>query len=250
MKKLLCITLVMFFPLIGFTQEAKKDAPAAPKKNTISTYRIFAKDGHTAALKAALAAHAQKFHTGSWKWRVSDVLSGPDSGSYQITEGPASWTENEDRGDLGADHMKDYETNLTPHIEKTTPTVYLTYQEELSTAAVTNWSTKVIITHVYFKPGRGPATFAAIKTYKAAWEKLGENIVVWSAFASGEPQYVIGRRLKNGFKDLDDNGPTMRKVYDEVNGAGAYDRFQDEAARDVDHSVGEMIEFKPELSSK
>lgn len=251
MKKLAYLILLLALPILAPAQEAKKDAaPAAPKKNTISTYRIFAKDGHDAALKAALAAHAQKFHTGSWKWRVSDVLTGPDMGSYQITEGPNSWTDLEGRGDLGPEHTKDYDTNLLPHIEKSTPESYLTYQEELSTTAASNWSTKVVITHIYYKPGRGPATFAAIKTYKAVWEKLGYNFVVWSSFASGEPQYVVGRRLKNGFKDFDDNSPAMRQAYDDVNGAGSYDRVQDETARDVSHSVGEMIEFKPELSSK
>ena len=115
MKKFTCIMLMMLIPLIGFAQEAKKDGP---KKETINSYRIFPKDGHDAALKAALAAHAQKFHTGNWKWRVSEILSGPDMGAYMIVEGPNSWTDLDGRGDLGPDHQKDYDTNILPHVEK------------------------------------------------------------------------------------------------------------------------------------
>ena len=251
MKKLSCIILLMLSPLIAFAQAAPAaTAPAAPKKNTITTYRVWVKNGHEAAFKAAMAAHAQKFHTGSWKWRVNEVLSGPDGGAYQVVEGPNSWTDLEGRGDLGAEHTKDYENNLQPHIEKSSPESYMTYQESASTTAATNWSNKSAITHFYYKPGRGPATLEVIKTYKKSWEKQGFNIVVWSPHASGEPQYVIVRRYKNGFKDLDESGPSMRQAFDDANGAGSFDKTQDEIARDIDHTVSEMIEFKPDLSSK
>lgn len=250
MKKFACSMLMLLCPVFVFAQTAAPAAPAAPKKNTISVYRVFAKDGHTQALKAAITAHAQKFHTGSWKWRVSEVLTGPDGGAFQITEGPNSWTDEEGRGDLGAEHGKDYDMNITPHVEKSTPAAYLTYQESASTTASDNWSTKSVITHHYFKPGRGPALYALLRTYKPVYEKLGANVVIWSSFASGEPQYAIVRRLKNGFKDFDAGGPSWRKAFEEVHGAGAADRALDEITRNVDRTVLEMIEFKPELSSK
>lgn len=250
MKKIVCSIIMLLCPLFVFAQAAAPAAPAAPKKNTISVYRVFAKDGHTQELKAAITAHALKFHTGSWKWRVSEVLTGPDGGAFQITEGPNSWTDEEGRGDLGAEHGKDYDLNITPHVEKSTPASYLTYQQEASSTAADNWSNKSVITHYYLKPGRGPAMYALLKGFKPVYEKLGGNVVIWSSFASGEPQYVQVRRLKNGFKDFDADGPSWRKVMEEVNGAGSADRANDEIARNVGHIVNEMIEFKPELSSK
>src|SRR3972149_3304372 len=147
MKKLTCVIFMMLFPLLGFTQEAKKEAP---KKGTLSSYRVLAKEGHNTALKAAIAAHAQKFHTGNWKWRVSEILSGPDSGAYLIVEGPNSWTELDSRGALGPDHQKDYETNISPPAEKTSPEMYATYQEEVSTVTAGAFSpTKTLIRPVY-----------------------------------------------------------------------------------------------------
>ena len=248
MKKLLCSMLVLLFPVIGFTQEAKKEAP---KKETINSYRVFPKDGHDAALKAAITAHVQKFHAANWKWRVSEVLTGPDSGAYMILEGPNSWTELEGRGDLGSEHQKDYDTTITPHVDKTTPTVYATYQSDVSTTAPGAFApTKTLITRVYPKPGRGAAYYASLKVWKKVWEKRGINVGVWSTFFSGEPGYILSFRLKNGWKDLDADGMGNRKAADEVGGAGTFDRLQEEAARNIASTTSEMIEFRPELSSK
>lgn len=255
MKKFACSILLLLCPMIAFAQAAPAApaaaaAPAAPKKNTIITYRIWPKEGQGAALKAGLAAHAQKYHTGNWKWRVNAVISGPDSGSYQIVEGPNSWTDLEGRGDLGAEHMKDSDTNVMAHVEKSSARSYMTYVESVSTTAAANWSSKSLITHYYTKPGRGPAMLEALKSLKKGWEKQGQNVVVWTSYGSGEPQYATVRRFKNGWKDLDEATPAMRQTFEEVNGAGSFDKLLDEIARCVDHTAADMIEFKPELSSK
>lgn len=249
MKKLLAGILAMLLPLGVFAQTPAAPA-AAPKKNTLSVYRVTAKPGHADALEKALAAHAQKFHTGNWKWRVSAMLTGPESNGYQISEGPNSWTDLEGRGDLGPDHNKDYDATIAPHVERSTPEMYVTYVESASTVPAANWSTKSLITHLYYKPGRGPATLAVLKLYKKAWEKMGHNVAIWTPLGSGESQYIIVRRFKNGFKDLDVEGPTMRQAFDEVNGAGSFDKLADENNKNLDHTMSEMMEFKPDLSSK
>jgi hypothetical protein len=249
MKKLVAGILAMLLSLGAFAQTPAAPA-AAPKKNTLSVYRVIPKPGHADALEKALTAHAQKFHTGNWKWRVSSMLTGPESNGYQIAEGPNSWTDIDGRGDLGPDHNKDYDANVSPHVERSTPEMYVTYVEAASTVPAANWSTKSQITHLYFKPGRGPATLEVLKLYKKAWEKMGHNVVIWSPLGSGEPQYIIVRRFKNGFKDLDMEGQTMREAFDEVNGAGSFAKLADENNKNLDHTMAELMEFKPELSSK
>ncbi len=253
MKKFACSVLLLLCPMIAFAQPAPAAAaaPAAPKKATINSYRVWPKDGHVDALKAALAAHAQKFHSGNWKWRVNEVLTGPDGGAYMIIEGPNSWTDIEGRGDLGPEHQKDYDTNITPHVEKSSPENYSTYEQSASTVASGAYSTnKVLITRIFVKPGRSSQTLASLKEWKKVWEKMGMNVAVWHSFYSGESSYAIADRLKAGLKDLDDNTMSMRKTADEVLGSGGYDRMQEAIAQNTERTVTEIIEFKPELSSK
>ena len=52
---------------IGFAQ--------SPQERIGSSYRLQAKLGKDAALKAALIAHAEKFHGGANSWRISQVIS-------------------------------------------------------------------------------------------------------------------------------------------------------------------------------
>jgi hypothetical protein len=247
MNKLAHAGLSLLLPLLAFGQEAKTEAP---RKETISSYRVFAKDGEESALKAALGAHARKYHTGNWKMHVSQVLSGPDEGSYMIVEGPNSWTDFETRADITADHEKDYQTNIAPHVEKSTPEIYATLEPDASTVAGGAFSsTKTLIRHYYVKPGRGPRLLESLKLTKRIWEKRGQNVVVWSTFFSGEPDYILVFRLKNGWKDLDEAQVDMRKAADESIGPGAYERILDEISLDTSRVIDEMTEQKPDLSS-
>lgn len=253
MKKILGISLLMLFPLFAFSQSAQKDAaPAVPKKHTISSYRVWIKsDGnHDEAFRQALGAHAQKFHTGNWQWRVYQVLSGPDQGAYHIVEGPASWTVIDDRGTLGADHTKDYQANVQPHVERTSPDNLAVYVEALSSVAATQWSNKVLVQRITVKPGRGSVAYETLKTWKTVYAKRDLNVAVWSSFFSGESSYAVAFRLKNGLKDLDLDQPTFRKTVEDLFGPNEYARLQQAAADSYKEVVSEIIEFLPELSSK
>ena len=101
-------------------------------KNVISTHRVFPKMDKVAEFEKALAAHAQKYHTGDAHWRVFAIQSGPDFGGYHITEGPTSWAGEDARGDLGADHMLDWNKNIAVHLT-------MKLQLDLSTQYRSTW---------------------------------------------------------------------------------------------------------------
>ncbi|MDB6168953.1 MAG: hypothetical protein JWM88_1817 [Verrucomicrobia bacterium] len=249
MKKTISLVLLALLPGLLFAEDAKKTS--GPEKGTLSNYRVWAKDGHQDALKSALAAHAAKFHTGAWKWRVYEVLTGPDGGAYMITEGPNSWTELEGRGDLGADHMKDYEANVAIHVRKSTSDSYMTYERAGSTVEGGAFSTnKVLLRHMYFKPGRAAQTMASLRAWKQIFAKSEVNVAVWRSFFSGEGRFTVASRLKKGFVDLDDESINFRKAGDELFGPGGYDALIDQNTANLDRIMDEMIEFRPELSSK
>lgn len=252
MNTLLRAGLVLaLLPLIVSAQTpAPAAAPAAPRQGTISTFRIWPKAGHEDQLKAALTAHAKKWHSGKWAWRVYEVLSGPDGGAYHIVEGPNSWTDLEGRGDFGAEHMKDFPTNILPHTEKISPESYMTYNEAGSTSPAGAFSTKAAITIYQPKPGRLGQLLAQFRMSKAAAEKDGINVAIWVSYASGEQRVAVVRRFKNGLKDLDEDGPNFRRTMDGLYGAGATDRHFEQIEANVASISSEMIEYQPELSTK
>lgn len=240
MKKIILLALLL--PTLAMAQ--------SPPAVVLTSDRVWVKDGHMAAFKKALAAHVKEYHSGQWKWRVYEVISGPDTGAFQINEGPNGWTALEGRGDLSAAHTKHYETMILPHISKSAPTMFVTFDDKISTTQAGNWSNKAVLTHFYVKPGRSVANTNALKTNKAVWEKLGRIVAVWRSWSSGQAQVIVAARLKEGFKDFDNDTRQYGPAYDEVNGAGSYDKYLEDVSRNVDSVIGEMIEYKPELSSQ
>ncbi len=223
----------------------------AQEKSTLTTYRVSPKPGKDSALKKALAEHVAKYHTGNWKWRVFSVISGSDEGSYQLNEGPNSWTTLEGRKDISDEHTRDYETNVMPLVEKATPQAYLLLRREFSTDSVSNTFKKALLRHFYPKPGRGVRIMESFGIWKKVWEKLGMRVTVWSSFFSGEPEWVIAVRLQKGFVDLEQPmGKALADGYDEVAGPGAYARFLDDLGQNVSRIDEDIIELLPELSSK
>jgi len=169
-----------------------------------------------------------------------------------IVEGPNSWTDLDGRGDLSAEHMKDFDTSLlaTSDATKNGSEMYMTYNTEVSTVAAGAFSEKTLVRHLYVKPGRLPRVMESLKTWKKTWEKRGMNVGVWTSFFSGETQLVLAIRLKNGWKDLDTDMLNAAKAFEETAGPKAYETAMEEIAQTVERSVDEMIEFKAELSSK
>ena len=208
----------------------------AQDKATLSSYRVLPKPGKDAALKKAITEHAAKYHTGNWKWRVFKVLSGPDAGAYQINEGPNSWTVLEGRKDISDEHIRDYESNVLPLVEREVPDAYLRYQRELSSDSAVGQLKKALLRHLYLKPGKGSRVFEYLKTWKKVYEKLGLRVAVWSTFFSGQPQFVVASRLPQGWIDLEQSrSKEMREAFDEFAGVGAYARFLEDLDRYVDN---------------
>ena len=190
--------------------------------NILSSYRVLPKPGKDADLRKALTAHAAKYHKGDWRWRVLQVASGPEEGAYQMNEGPASWTALEGRKDISDEHTRDYETTVLPLVEKTFPASYSRYEGDLSTSPYAGKFKKVLIRHLYLKPGKGPQFRNDLVTWKKVFEKTGRSVTVWSSFFSGQPRFDVAQRLAQGWADLEHMDPQqLQKAFTEVGGEGA-----------------------------
>jgi hypothetical protein len=223
----------------------------AQDKNVVSVTRVFPKVDKVAAFEKALTAHAQKYHKGDWAWKVFTIESGPDAGGYQIVEGPVTWDAVDTRGDLGKAHMADYNLNITPLLQDRGSVSYSVFRPELSTVALTDYSNKIAINHVYYKAGYLDETEDIIKKVKKMWDASSQTIAVYEASASGEPQFIIVTRYKQGLKERDMGfRKPMKERYTQANGENSWEDYIKGLKNVVDHSWSELLFFHPELGSK
>lgn len=239
MRKILL--LCMLVPLLGASQT----------KNIVSAFRVFPKVEKSLEFEKAFTAHAQKYHTGNWKWRVFEIQSGPDAGGFHVVEGPLSWEQFDTRGNLGAEHTADWAKNVMILSADRGTSSYAEFNEELSTVKITDYSDKILLNHMLPMPGRISAVLDMMKKMKKAWEAGGESVAVYEARSSGAPEIVTATRLKNGLKELDDS---YRKPFPErfasANGDGSWNAFMDEYAKNVERRWSEMLFYRADLSSK
>jgi hypothetical protein len=239
MKKLLLFALC--FPLFAICQ----------KPTVISYNRYIPKNDKVLEFEKGLQAHAEKYHTGEWKWRVYTIESGPDAGGYMVIEGPATWDGLDKRGTLGKAHMEDFYKNVLPFTTEKNSIGYLVFREELSTVQLTDYSDKITIMHVFPNTGKSAAVETAIKLFKKVWEEGEQTIAVYEASSSGVAQYTIVTRYKQGLKERErDFRKPMKERYDAVNGEGSFEKFNASASTDLDHQWSELLFFSKELSSK
>jgi hypothetical protein len=239
MRRLFFVLIAL--PFFSFAQD----------KNVFSVTRIFPKVDKVAAFEKALAAHAQKYHKGTWTWRVFTIESGPDAGGYHITEGPLSWDDIDTRGDLGKEHMTDWNMNVTTLLSDRGSVSYSVYRADLSSVALTEYSNKIAINHVFYKPGYFEETEDIIKKFKKVWDASDQAVAVYEASSSGEPQFAIVTRYKQGLKEraIGFRKP-MKERYNETNGANSWEEYIKGVKNVTDHSWSELLFYHPELSSK
>ena len=233
--------LCMLIPFAGISQT----------KNLISTNRVFPKVDKVLEFEKAIAAHAQKYHTGDVKWRVFAIQSGPDAGGFHITEGPTSWEAEDTRGDLGAEHKLDWNKNVAIYLTDRGSAGFSVYQDSLSTVALGDYSDKININHIYPKVGHNDDVVNIIKKLKKFWSANGITVAVYAASSSGKSQYTLVTRYKQGLKE---RAPGFRKpfkeLYEAANGEGSYAQYLKDAAEYIDESWSELLFLRADLGSK
>jgi hypothetical protein len=236
------IFLLLLIPAIGISQD---------DKNVINVTRVFPKIDKVAEFEKAILAHAQKYHTGDWKWRVSEIMSGPDAGGFSIIEGPHTWDQVDKRGDLGAEHQSNWNKTIAIHLTDKYQASFVEYKPEYSTTGLTDYSDKYVINHVFIKPGTYNIATAVLADLKKMWEASKQNIAVYESSASGAPQIVIVTRYKDGLKERQAGVlKPMTDRYEAANGAGSFQKYIESSQKTVDHSWQEILITRADLSSK
>lgn len=239
MKKM--FLFFMLLPCLGFCQT----------KNVVSANRVFPKVDKVLQFEKALAAHAQKYHKGDWKWRVLEIQSGPDAGGYQINEGPTSWDAIDGRGNLGTEHNNDWNKSVTIYLTERGSNRYAVFQDSLSTVAMGDYSDKINITHWVPKIGWGGKLNDIIKEMRKAWQAGGESVAVYTASSSGPAQYTIVTRYKQGLKERAQGfRKPFKERYEAANGEDSFEGFLDTLREYLTDSWSELLFYRADLSSK
>ena len=226
-------------------------AAMSQNKNVVSAFRVFPKVDKAAAFEKAFIAHAQKFHTGDWKWKVYEIQSGPDATGFHVIEGPLSWETFDKRADLGAAHTADWNNNVMPNTSERGTATFSEFVEDMSTVKLTDYADKIIINHMIPKPGMTLALDELVKKMKAAWTAGNESVAVYRAIASGDPQLVYVSRLKEGLKELDASfRKPMPERYAAANGANSWADFLKDYGNIVEKRWSELLFHRADLSSK
>ena len=233
-----CLLLI---PFMGMSQA----------KNVLSAHRVFPKMDKITEFEKALAAHAQKYHTGDVTWRVYTIQSGPDAGGYHITEGPTSWESLDGRGDLGPEHQADWNKGVAIYLTDRGSGSYSVYQDSLSTIALGDFTDKINIAHVYPKIAQGDNVYNMIKKLKKAWIAAGITVAVYTASSSGPAQYTLVTRYKQGLKERTAGfRKPFKELYEAANGEGSYAQYLKDAAEYVQENWSELLFMRKGLSSK
>lgn len=219
-------------------------AQSSTPDQVIQSFRVKPKPGKSQELEKALVAHAEQYHKGDHAWRIFRVMTGEDSGMLHITEGTTTFGRLEERGDLGAAHMAHYTNSVIPLVAATGPERISRVLSDYGTTAPTTPAKKVLMRYTHPKPGEVQLLLAQIKLLKPVWEKLGQEVVVYQTFYSGEPRIATARRLKNGFKDLaPDDSKKFSATFDSIHGAGAFEKFLSKIASHTTRVEETVLEF-------
>jgi hypothetical protein len=240
MKKILAVML-FFTPFLGISQQ-----------NVVNATRVFPKMDKGAEFEKAITAHAQKYHTGTVRWRVFEIMSGPDAGGFHITEGPYTWEQVGDRGNLGAEHTADWNKSIAPTLTDRYTSNYSVFQPELSTVAIGDYSDWIQITRLTPNPGYIGDLREMITKLKKTWEEAKVTVAVYAISSSGPNGFAIVTRYKQGLKERDPNfRPPFRDTFEKVNGRDSWHRDYIEPLKSaIQETTSELLKFRPDLSSK
>jgi hypothetical protein len=239
MKRL--IFMLIALPFFSYAQD----------KNVVSVTRVFPKGDKVFAFEKAFTAHAQKYHKGDWNWKVFTIESGPDANGYQIVEGPSGWDALDTRGDLGKEHTADWNLNIAPLLQDRGSVSYSVFRPDLSSVALTDYSDKIAVNHVYYKTGYFEEAENVIKTLKKMWDASDQTIAVYEVSSSGEPQFAIVTRYKQGLKErtMGFRKP-IKERYTQANGENSWEEYIKNIKDITDRTWSELLFYHPELSSK
>ena len=246
MKKLLCLLLC------AATITAFGQGNTLYKINVVKP-----KAGMKSAFEDSWKMHLNKFHTGTDKRLVYEVISGSESGSYVLVEGPESYADMDKTLATAKEHTLDLEKNFTPKLEVTGTNSIYRWADTLSYHGNVK-ADLLLIGITVIKDGKAPEFLTELRRNALINEKIKSpvSVNIWVRQQAGSSPTIVSRRnLKDGYKELDTDyfkmGPDdFKNAYIADYGQEAWDKRLKILVDDVVSREQFFEKMRPALSSK
>ena len=163
------------------------------------------KAGMKSAFEASWKMHLDKFHKTTDKRMVYEVVSGPESGTYVIVEGPFSYADMDKTLPNSKEHGLDLEKNFTPKLEPGGDNFNVRWADTLSHKGDVK-AEKFLLTITVVKDGKMGEVLTEIRRGVLINTKLNSpfsyNTMIKQQ-AGSNPTIISIRNLGDGYKELE-----------------------------------------------
>ncbi len=210
------------------------------------------KTGQTKMVETAIMNHTQKYH-GTDKMRIFEIVSGDNTGMYQLVQGPYAWS-SLDSLKMGDAHDLDFDNTIAAKCESLTGENFVRLHPELSYGSTdfTIEKSRVVILDV--KQGYMDSVKAVLQTLKQAMEKTkdGRNMTVYTKMLSGTAaQAILIYRFPNGWADMEEGKfSTFKDLLTKGGSEADWMAFQRLTKEGLDKTQTHLRVYRKDLSSK
>jgi len=215
------------------------------------------KPGMKSAFEDSWKTHLDKFHNGSDKRTVYEVVSGPDAGTFVIVQGPISYADMDKTLPNATEHSLDIEKNFSSKLESANNGLLVRWVDTLSYRGDVP-AQLFLLTATIVKDGKMAEYMAESRRSVLLYTKLNApfsfNTMIKQQ-AGSSPTVILIRRLKDGYKELDSDyfhlpNDWFKNAYIKDYGQEDWDKRVKLMVDDVVSRTQRFEKVRPDLSSK
>ena len=166
------------------------------------------KPGQSQAFETAWKTHLTKYHNGESKRTVYEIVSGDNTGTYQMIDGPFAYADLDKEMANEKVHGQDYLGTVSPKLDVDKEGYIYRWVDTLSYNFTGVTASKFVQTNYFVKQGKMADFMKEFKRSAVINEQIkspSSYTVYVLMLAGSKSQLVIRSALKDGFKQLETN---------------------------------------------
>ncbi len=222
-------------------------------KTLVQSIMLKPKADQIAQFENTMKVHNQKFHGGTDKVFVFQIITGERMGYYQVAWPPTSWAEVDNRKPNPA-HDQDVQANIASKLAENDGMIFSRRIDSVSHGD-NDWTiAKTQVTIWHLKRGKTAEWLGWVKKFKMAFDNANDtrNYTIYvKPMAGTDPQVILISRFKNGWKEMEQGHYTpIKDVYTKAYSAAEWDEYMKAYDELVESTETYLRVFRPDLSSK